>query len=158
MRQNNYSDKEISILVADVQDYKPIFGLMKRLGRTPSSITAKIRELYFDGMLEKKIMGFYHNEKHVLNKDAKCLFFNADKLKKRDTKELKLEFGKKLKKLIYNSGVNQNYIARELDVSRQSVSQWVVGFDLPTKEKSEELIDLLGTSAKKLFNEFFKKY
>ncbi len=158
MKSVAYTEEETSVLVKNVQNYMPVSELIKILERSPRSIVRKVRILFLEGKLEKQVMGFYHNEFFLRNKERKSLFFNSEKLKDNNAKKLRCEFGKRLGDLIYSNEIDQKDLAELLLVTKQAVSCWIKGDYLPKKENGEEIVRLFGNDAKIIFDEFFKKY
>lgn len=62
-------------------------------------------------------------------------------------KLIRIEIGKRIKKLIHNSGLNQAEVSKSLGVTPQSVQQWCIGRTSPKITQIKALADLLGSTA-----------
>lgn len=56
-----------------------------------------------------------------------------------------------LEKLRSAAGWSQEFIARQLNVSRQSVKNWEDGKSIPAADKAVKLAELFGTTVENLF-------
>lgn len=52
-----------------------------------------------------------------------------------------------------NAGMSQEYLARALGVSRQTIVNWESGKSVPTADKAVKLAELFNTTVEKLMEE-----
>jgi DNA-binding XRE family transcriptional regulator len=59
----------------------------------------------------------------------------------------------KLRKFIYKNNINQSEIARQLDVTRYTMNNWVRGKNCPPVPMAIRLCGLLGVTVEEMFDD-----
>jgi transcriptional regulator with XRE-family HTH domain len=64
--------------------------------------------------------------------------------------QIKVEFGRRVYRLMINKGWNQSELARQADIARDDVSRYIRGVSIPTELKLVSLAKALDTTAAEL--------
>ena len=59
-----------------------------------------------------------------------------------------------LKEIRVSAGWSQEFVARKINVSRQSIKNWEDGKSIPDTDKALKLAELFGTTVENLFKEY----
>ena len=59
-----------------------------------------------------------------------------------------------LKEIRVSTGWSQEFVARKINVSRQSIKNWEDGKSIPDTDKALKLAELFGTTVENLFKEY----
>jgi len=93
---------------------------------------------------------FEKNVKNILAYYKKRLYYYRQVIVNKDA-YLSGEMVNKLETILEEKGIKKSWLAKELGVSRQTITNWVKGYNYPDLLKLKKLSFILGVSIEEIF-------